>query len=43
MIGGQVSGRIQMCNINDRGTLYPALRSTTIPYPDPYERFFLAP
>ena len=30
-------------NISGRDILYPALRSTTIPYPDPYKRFFLAP
>lgn len=30
-------------NISGRDIPYPALRSTTIPYPDPYKRFFLAP
>ena len=29
--------------ISGRDIPYPALRSTTIPYPDPYKRFFLAP
>ena len=32
-----------MTNISGRDIPYPALRSTTIPYPDPYKRFFLAP
>ena len=30
-------------NSSGRDIRYPALRSTTIPYPDPYKRFFLAP